>query len=114
MSQAQFKLIDTDTNNEPKFLAGSPTYIHAMTRPLKSYHHVKNVYLDSSCTVSKEMFKSNSNMAFRIKLAETFLLEGDWSICLKKLIIPSSMNNIYKEYCTMKFRLENNIVKPVP
>ena len=109
MSQAQFKLIDTDTNNEPKFLAGSPTYIHAMTRPLKSYHHVKNVYLDSSCPVSKEMFKSNSNMAFRIKLAETFLLEGDWSICLKKLIIPASMNNIYKEYCTMKFRLENNI-----
>ena len=55
------------------------------------------------------MFKSNSNMAFRIKLAEAFLLEGDWSICLKKLIIPASMNNIYKEYCTMKFRLENNI-----
>ena len=109
LSQAQFKIIDTDTNKEPKFLVGSPTYIHAMTRPLKSYHHVKNVYLDSSCPVSKEMFKSNSNMSFRIKLAETFLLEGDWSICLKKLIIPASMNNIYEDYCTINLRQNNNL-----
>ena len=109
LSQAQFKIIDTDTNKEPKFLVGSPTYIHAMTRPLKSYHHVKNVYLDSSCPVSKEMFKSNSNMSFRIKLAETFLLEGGWSICLKKLIIPASMNNIYEDYCTINLRQNNNL-----
>ena len=109
LSHTQFKLIDTDTNQEPKFLLGSPTYIHAMTRPLSSYHNVKNVYLDSSCPISKEMFQSNTNMSFKIKLAETFLLEGDWSICLKKLIIPASMNNVYKDYCIMKIRLENNI-----
>ena len=85
LSQAHFKIIDTDTNKEPKFLLGAPTYIHAMARPIKSEESVKNLYLDSSCTLSKEMFPSNSNMSFRIKLAETFLLEGEWSICLKKL-----------------------------
>ena len=109
LSQAQFKIIDTDTEKEPKFLLGAPTYIHAMISPLKSTHHVKNLYLDSSCSISKEMFQSNSNMSFRIKLAETFLLEGDWSICLKKLIIPASMNNIYEDYCTINLRQNNNL-----
>ena len=43
-------------------------------------------------------------MSFKTKLPEHFDLLGDWYLNLKKLIIPSKLNNIYKKLCWVVYR----------
>ena len=45
---------------------------------------------------SKEKFPSNTNMEFTIVLPERIKL-GDWKVCLKSLILPSKIWNVYDE-----------------
>ena len=66
-----------------------------------------NIFGESNDAASKLKFKDNSNMEFTIALPERFRL-SDWQVCLKSLILPSRMWNIYDE--TMpKWKFTTNI-----
>ena len=46
-------------------------------------------------------------MSFKTQLPEHFDLLGDWYLNLKKLIMPSKLNNIYKKFCSVVY-IEND------
>ena len=41
--------------------------------------------------------KENNNMEFTIDLPERFRLDDDWKVCLKSVIMPSRVWNVYDE-----------------
>ena len=54
------------------------------------------IFVESNDVKSMEKFEENSNMEFTIDLPERFRL-GDWQVCLKSMIIPSRVWNVYDE-----------------
>ena len=52
--------------------------------------------MESNDITSKLKFNENSNTEFTIALPERFSL-GNWEVCLKSLILPSKIWNIYPE-----------------
>ena len=55
-----------------------------------------NIFLESGDGASMFKFNINNDMEFTIALPERFKL-GDWEVCLKSLILPSKILNIYPE-----------------
>ena len=102
LSRAHFELIDIETNSAPNFIIGSPTYIQVVIR--KSTQRMKRpftVFLDSSCTKSKEMYPKNNSMDFTIKLPERLEFRRNWNVVLKSLFLSNKFvngNDIYIKY----------------
>ena len=111
LCNAKFQMIDADTGEQPNFSIGAPTYVQTIVRKRKMKER-KNIFLESSCPVSQNLFPSNTNMSFKTKLPEHFDLYGDWYLNLKKIIIPSKLNNIYKKLCWMLY-IENDRLNDV-
>ena len=105
LRNAKFQIIDADTEKQPDFSSGAPTYVQTIVRKRKMKER-KNIFLESTCQMSQKLFPSNTNMSFKTKLPEHFNLFGDWYLNLKKIIIPSKLNNIYKKLCWMYY-IEN-------
>ena len=55
-----------------------------------------NIIVESNDLKSMEKFQENSNMEFTIDLPERFRL-GDWKVCLKSMIMPCRVWNVYDE-----------------
>ena len=55
-----------------------------------------NIFVESNDVKSMEKFKENNNMEFTIDLPERFILD-DWKVCLKSVIMPSRVWNVYDE-----------------
>ena len=106
LCNAKFQILDADTGEQPNLSSGAPTYIQTIVRKRKMKER-KNIFLESSCPISQHIFPSNTNMSFKTKLPEHFDLYGDWYLNLKKLIIPSKLNNIYKKLCSVVY-IEND------
>ena len=102
LSRAHFELIDIETNSAPNFIIGSPTYIQVVIR--KNTVRMKRpftVFLDSSCTKSKEMYPTNNSMDFTIKLPERLEFRRNWNVVLKSLFLSNKFINgkdIYIRY----------------
>lgn len=105
LCNAKFQILDANTHEQPNLTSGAPTYIQTIVRKRKMKER-KNIFLESSCPTSQLIFPSNTNMSFKTKLPEHFDLLGDWYLNLKKLIIPSKLNNIYKKLCWLVY-IEN-------
>ena len=69
-----------------------------------------NIFVESDDKASKLKFDENSNMEFTIALPERFRF-GDWQVCLKSLILPSRVWNVYDETMPKwSFRTNLNIL----
>ena len=94
LADATFSIIDVKSKEPPNWNIGSPTYIQAIVRStmVDSF----SVYLDSDDKGSVNS-KTNSNMDFTIDLPQRLHLNG-WEVCLKSIILPCRIWNIYDEY----------------
>ena len=99
LSQANFELIDINTNQPPSTLSGTPTYIQVAIKSQFMMKQSFSVFLDSSDNSSKNVYSTNSNMNFTTKLPERMEFRKNWEISLQKLFIPSKLNNIYEDLC---------------
>ena len=54
------------------------------------------IFLASHDAASKVKFTKNNNMEFTIYLPQKYSL-GKWEVCLKSMIIPSRIYNVYNE-----------------
>ena len=105
LSNAKFTIINLKTNAQPEWDEGAPTFIHLIVRKRMSSNF--NIFVESNDAASKLKFPKNSNMEFTIDLPERFRM-GDWQVCLKSLIMPSRVWNIYDE--TMpKWKFSTNV-----
>ena len=94
LSNAKFNIINLKTGEHPKWDEGSPTFIHLIIR--KRMSETFNIFVESNDVKSMEMFKENNNMEFTIDLPERFRLD-DWKVCLKSVVMPSRVWNVYDE-----------------
>ena len=94
LSNAKFRIINLKTGNQPKWDEGFPTFIHLLIR--KRMSKTFNIFVESNDVKSMEKFEENSNMEFTIDLPERFRL-CDWQVCLKLLIMPCRVWNVYDE-----------------
>ena len=94
LSNAKFNIINLKTGEQPKWDEGSPTFIHLIIR--KRMSETFNIFVESNDVKSMEKFKENNNMEFTIDLPERFRLD-DWKVCLKSVIMPSRVWNVYDE-----------------
>ena len=105
LSNAKFTIVDLKTGEQPKWDEGSPTYIHLIVRKRMGSNF--NIFVESNDKASKLKFDENSNMEFTIGLPERFRF-GDWQVCLKSLIMPSRVWNIYDE-AMPKWKFSTNV-----
>ena len=94
LSNAKFSIINLKTGEQPKWDEGSPTFIHLLIR--KRMSETFNIFVESNDVKSMEKFKENNNMEFTIDLLKRFRLD-DWKVCLKSVIMPSRVWNVYDE-----------------
>ena len=94
LANAKFSIIDLKTQEFPTWEFGSPTYIHAIVREKMSDSF--SIYLDSNDKKSVNQ-AYNTNTEFTIDLPERLRLEK-WEVCLKSIILPCRIWNIYDEY----------------
>ena len=94
LANATFSIIDVKSEEQPNWKIGAPTYIQAIVRSamVESF----SIYLDSDDEKSVNK-KTNTNMNFTIDLPQRLYLEG-WEVCLKSIIIPCRVWNIYPDY----------------
>ena len=94
LSNAKFTIANLKTGEQPEWDEGSPTFIQLIVRKRMSTNF--NIFGESNDAASKLKIKDISNMEFTIALPERFRL-SDWQVCLKSLILPSRIWNIYDE-----------------
>ena len=92
LSRAVFQIIEINSNTTPNFTVGSPTYIQVVVRK-KKMRKKFNIFLDSSCTKSKELYPENHSTSFRIDLPERLCFNRDWQVTLKSLFLPNNIQN---------------------
>ena len=92
LSWAVFQIIEVDSNTTPNFTVGSPTYIQVVVRKKKMGKKF-NIFLDSSCTISKVLYPENHSTSFRIDLPERLCFNRDWQVTLKSLFLPNNIQN---------------------
>ena len=106
LSRACFQIINLDTNNQPNFKGGSPTFIQVVVRKrLSKMKKPFNIFLESSCVKSKKLFPSNNNMEFTIELVERMEFRRNWHVTLKSLFITNCFFNVHScEFTYFRFR----------
>ena len=92
LSYGKFTIINLKTDAQPEWYEGAPTFIHLLIR--KRMSKTFNIFVESNDVTSMAKCPENSNMEFTIALPERFRL-GDWQVCLKSLIMPSKVWNVY-------------------
>ena len=60
-----------------------------------------NIFLDSSCPISKRLYSNNTATEFTIELPERMSFRRNWSVTLKSLFIPNKIN--YVDGCYLKY-----------
>ena len=95
MSNAKFDIEALIPNGNPKFAIGSPTYIQLIVReaPIEMKRPF-NIFLDSSCSTSKELYPQNTNTDFTIELPERLKFRLNWTVSLKTLFLSNKIHNI--------------------
>ena len=61
-----------------------------------------NIFLDSSCPKSKNLYPKNNNMEITIDLPESMDFRRNWHVALKSLFIPNkfvTFDDCYVKYC---------------
>ena len=103
MSNAKFDIEALFPNGSPKFAIGSPTYIQLIVReaPIEMKRPF-NIFLDSSCSISKELYPQNTNTDFTIELSERLKFRLNWTVSLKTLFLSNKIHNI--EDCTIIYQ----------
>ena len=94
LANAKFFIIDLKTREFPAWEFGSPTYIHTIVR--EKMRDSFSIYLESDDKKSVNR-AYNTNMDFTIDLPERLRLEN-WEVCLKSIILPCRIWNIYEDY----------------
>lgn len=103
LSQTHFDISSLESNTiKTENPIGSPTYIQTvvqaaaprMKRPF-------SIFLDSSCSKSKNLYPNNTNTDFKIELPERMNFRRNWTVALKTLHLPNKIKNI--EECVFKF-----------
>ena len=94
LSNVKFTIINLKTGEQPNWESGAPTFIQLQVR--RKMSNTFNIFLSSNDVSSKLKYPENNNMEFTINLPERYRL-GKWKVCLKSLIIPSKIFNVYKE-----------------
>ena len=94
LSDAKFTIVNLKTHDQPNWDEGAPTFIHLIIQPRMT--KTFNIFMESNDAISKIKFPKNNNMEFTIDLPERFRLNG-WQVCLKSLLIPSKIWNIYED-----------------
>ena len=97
LSNAKFEIDALLFNGTQKFAIGSPTYIQLFVR--KTLIEMKrpfNIFLDSSCPISKKLYPENKNTDFIIELPERLKFRMNWTVTLKTLFLSSHIHNIEK------------------
>ena len=108
LANATFSIIDVKTQEQPNWNIGSPTYIQAIVRSkmVDSF----SIYLESDDKNSINN-ETNTNMNFTIDLPQRQLLH-EWEVCLKSIILPCRIWNIYEEAMPRwSFRSNLNILE---
>ena len=105
ISNAEFELIDVDTNARPLFSAGTPTFIHFHVDDKASMSTRFNLFLDSSDKLSQTYFPGNTHADFRIKLPERLEFNKSWEIALKNIFIGNDLFNIYSKSCWYSYEV---------
>ena len=95
LSNAKFDIEALIPNGSPKFAIGSPTYIQLIVReaPIEMKRPF-NIFLDSSCSTSKELYPQNTNTDFTIELPERLKFRLNWTVSLKTLFLSNKIHNI--------------------
>lgn len=103
LSNAKFDIEALFPNGSPKFAIGSPTYIQLIVReaPIEMKRPF-NIFLDSSCSISKELYPQNTNTDFTIELPERLKFRLNWTVSLKTLFLSNKIHNI--EDCTIIYQ----------
>ena len=95
LSNAQFDINALTFNGTHRFSIGSPTYIQLFVREsLIEMKRPFNIFLDSSCPYSKELYPKNINTDFIIELPERLKFRMNWTVTLKTLFLSNSIHNI--------------------
>lgn len=103
LSEASFQLIDIEDNKSPEFSFAAPTYIQVSVKKSEMEKHF-NIFLDSTCEKSKDLYPNNSSTDFVIELPERLEFNRHWQVTLKSLFLPNKIHNIencflsYEEY----------------
>lgn len=99
LSNANFEIVNFNTQEQPYFGVGSPTYIHCIVRGIKNFNMKQpfNVLLDSNCPESKKIFPKNTATDFKIKLAERISFNRNWMVSLQSLFLSNKLFNISGE-----------------
>ena len=93
LSRASFQIIEVGTNSAPYFAIGSPTYIQIAVRK-RIMGKKFNIFLDSSCKKSKNMYPENNSTSFTIELPERLNFNKHWQVSLKSLFLPNNIQNV--------------------
>ena len=107
LSNAKFDIGAVILDGTRKFSIGSPTYIQLFVR--KSKVEMKrpfNIFLDSSCPISKELYPQNKNTDFIIELPERLKFRMNWTVTLKTLFLSNQIHNI--EDCGIAYQYANS------
>ena len=103
LARAKFEIVDLDTNCSPEFATGTPTFLTVTVKQqpdrMKEPFHM---LLDSSCTISKAFFPTNSNADFTIKLPRRLEFKRDWIVALKSISFTNSLYNVYDCFITIE------------
>ena len=103
LTRAEFEIVDLDTYCSPEFATGTPTFITVTVKQqpdrMKEPFHM---LLDSSCTISKAFFPTNSNADFTIKLPRRLEFKRDWIVALKSISFTNSLYNVYECFITIE------------
>ena len=106
LSRAWFEIIDLETNTAPNFKAGFPTVLHILVREsVTTMKKPFNIFLDSSCPKSKNVYPENTNMEFSIELPERLTFRKKWHVTLKTLFLTNKFFNLHScDYTYIRFR----------
>ena len=103
LTRAEFEIVDLDTYCSPEFATGTPTFITVTVKQqpdrMKQPFHI---VLDSSCSISKAFFPTNSNTDFTIKLPKRLEFKKDWIVALKSISFTNSLYNVYECFITIE------------
>ena len=93
LSRASFQILEVATNSTPYFAIGSPTYIQVAVRK-RIMGKKFNIFLDSSCKKSKNIYPENNSTSFTIELPERLNFNKHWQVSLKSLFLPNNIQNV--------------------
>ena len=105
LSRAHFNIVDLDSKQSNQEASiGAPTYIHTIVKEVPfRMKRPFTIFLDSACTISKNLYPKNTNTDFIIELPERLNFRRDWTVTLKTLFLSNKLQNV--DDCTCRYTL---------